>query len=55
MKADGTSAIVSEESYTTTLAATDETRSKVEEAHRPSDDTIVVDWDGPDDPNNPLK
>lgn len=54
MKVDGS--VVSEETYTTTLAATDETHSKVEEeAHRPSDDTIFVDWDGPDDPANPLK
>ncbi|KAF8329257.1 MFS polyamine transporter [Amanita rubescens] len=53
MKADGAS-VVSEESYTITLAAMDPIHSKVEEAHRPSDDTIFVDWDGPDDPANPL-
>jgi len=54
MEADGTS-VVSQESYTITLAATDVTHSKVEEAHRPRDDTIFVDWDGPNDPANPLK
>ncbi len=29
---------------------------KVEDdAHPASEDTIFVDWDGPDDPSNPLK